>query len=137
MVPGDLLGENRAGGWLANQPPGSPELHAPQGGENIRPSAVSVCWGSAVRRRALSLHGRGEGREDVGVENGMLKYHQKRTNVGEVVRSRVDGVGLLAHSGSRTGSWAEFSRGGPMVSRGPREAGGGGAGLEEAEGSWG
>lgn len=99
---------------------------------------LSLCgWGSAVRRRALSLHGRGEGREDIGVENGMLKYHQKRTNVREVVRSRVDGVGLLAHSGSRTGSWADFSRGGPMVSQGPREAGGGGVGLEEAEGSWG
>lgn len=43
---------------------------------------------------------------------------------------------VLAHSGSRASSWADFSRGGPDVSQGPREAGGGGAGLEKAEASW-
>lgn len=47
----------------------------------------------AVSGRASSPHPGGQGREDLGVADGILKYHQKRANVGEGVRSRVDGVG--------------------------------------------
>lgn len=41
-----------------------------------------------------------------------------------------------AQSGSRNSSWADFSRGGRAVYQEPREVGGGGAELEEAEVSW-
>lgn len=74
---GNLLGESRAGGWIANCPPthGPPELPAPRGrGEGVLPGEL---WEEASK----------------GVEHGMLRSGLKKADAGVGVRSGWDGVG--------------------------------------------